>query len=255
MRRVFVADTLIPGQSLVVDGQTGHHFARVLRLEVGETLVVSGANGPHAAVAVSVDGKAGTATLAIGDPTPRRDPKVRLLIVQAMAKGDKVDEVVQRTTELGVWAVWVVAMERTVGRLTADRARAKVIRWQRIAEEAASQSQRDVVPQVAYYRSAQDLQTPLARLTAHRVLLLDERETKRGIRQALNYSFSEDEQWAGPVVLVVGPEGGFSDAERAWWADTFLAQSVTLGGRILRTETAGLVAAAAVFCETGELGG
>ncbi|WDL96332.1 RsmE family RNA methyltransferase [Alicyclobacillus sp. ALC3] len=255
MRRVFVADTLVPGQSLVVDGQTGHHFARVLRLEVGETLVVAGTNGPHDAVAVSVDSKRGTATLEIGGGTPRRDPIVRVLIVQGMAKGDKVDEVIQRTTELGVWGVWITAMERTVGRLTADRASAKVVRWQRIAEEAASQSQRDIVPQVAYYSAAPGLQTVLAEVSPHRVLLLDERETKRGIRQALKSSTSNWRELPGPVVLVVGPEGGFSDAERSWWVDTFRAESVTLGGRILRTETAGLVAATAVFCESGELGG
>lgn len=265
MRRVFVEQPLRPGQLLVVDGQTGHHFARVLRLEAGESLVVSGASGSYDAVAVAVDSKRGTASLEIGELSVERDPTLRVLLVQGMAKADKVDKVIQHTTELGVWGVWVTAMERTVGRLSNERADSKLVRWQRIAQDAASQSQRDRVPRVAYFADRGALEDALFAQMPRKVFMLDERETVCGIRQALRReslgqlpsqdSLTGSESGGSPIVLVVGPEGGFSDAERSWWVDKIGAQTVTLGRRILRTETAGLVALAAVFCEAGDLGG
>lgn len=260
MRRIFTDNAIASGQTLAVDGPTGHHFARVLRIEPGEHLVVAGPHGPYDAVAKTIDTKRGELELMIGDPVPPRDARRRVVLIQSLAKGDKVDEVVQRGTELGLWGVWVTPTERSVGRLHADKVQSRLARWQRVAEEAASQSQRDRVPQVAYLSSAQGVAAAVQELTPAVVLLLDEQETNLGIRRALQQALQvAHERSNAPsdasVVVVAGPEGGFSDAERSWWQTAVGAVSVTLGGRILRTETAGLVAAAAVFYETGELGG
>lgn len=260
MRRIFTDSLIEPGQTLTVDGPVGHHFARVLRIEPGEHLVVAGPQGPHDAVANAVDTKRGKLQLTIGDPVPPRDATLRVLLIQSLAKGDKVDEVIQHGTELGLWGVWVTPTERSVGRVHPDKVQSRLTRWQRVAEEAASQSQRDRVPQVVYLSSTQGVAAAVQELSPAAVLLLDEQETDFGIRPALQQALQRGQgrtiaPAGAPVVVVAGPEGGFSDAERSWWQTAIGAVSVTLGGRILRTETAGLVAAAAVFYETGELGG
>jgi 16S rRNA (uracil1498-N3)-methyltransferase len=252
-RRVFTNESVGPGQVMNVTGEKGHHFARVLRLRDGEALVVAAANGPHAAVVTSVDAKRGEVTLQIGDPVERRDPAVPVYLVQSFAKGDKVDDVVEKCTELGVAGFCVLPTQRSIGQLTGERLTARLARWRRIAAEAAGQAQRDAVPSVDWYPGLSALDGYLEDVQPGLLLLLDEQETTCGIRTALKEALTQSAPLRS-VVLMVGPEGGWDERERAWLRQAG-AQSITIGQRILRTETAGLVAASAVLYEIGELGG
>ena len=217
-----------------------HYLLDVLRLAPGAKLEVFDGEGGRYPAALEPDG-----SLSLGAREEALHAGRRLALAQALAKGDKMDLVVQKATELGVDRISPFTSSRCVVRLGAAKAEDRVVRWQRIAEEAARQCGRADVPQVA---PVQPLEAMIGRHRAEgsRVLLLFEHETARGLSQALLAS-------ADPLVLVVGPEGGFAGEEIAA-ARSQGAEIVSLGPLILRTETAGLAAIAVTRFLDGELG-
>lgn len=237
------------GAELAIEGEIGHHYARVLRSRIGEQLVVAATNGPHLAVVSAVDAKAGRIDVRIETAYPAHEARVRIVLIQGVAKGDKMDTIVQKAVEVGVMAVVAYEAQRSVVQL-ADKRSSKLARWEKIAESAASQAQRDVVPLIQAASSPGELTEVCRRLGVSTVLLLDEDETACGLRNALESAATD-----GAIGIAVGPEGGWDDTERLWFRDQLAAQAVTLGPRIFRTETAGLAAAAAVLYHHGELGG
>jgi len=267
MPRVFWPQAVQTGVVIEVAGDTGHHFARVLRAAAGESLTVAADGRSFLAKILHADAKLGSIEVEIGRALPSADPIHQVYLVQGIAKGDKIDHIIQSCTQLGVAGVVVYAAARSVVKLDVkpDKLRAKVNRWRKIAEEAASQSQRDSVPEVWAFRTAQELVEWAQNMPAHQTLLLDEAEQTMSLRQALrggsNASGEVDKvenknkQSQAVTMFAVGPEGGWSDEERMMWLEHFGATCVTLGRRILRTETAGLVAATAILFERGDLGG
>ncbi|MBX5436458.1 MAG: 16S rRNA (uracil(1498)-N(3))-methyltransferase [Alicyclobacillaceae bacterium] len=305
MPRVFWPGPLQPGQSVTVGGDDGHHFARVLRVRPGEVVAVAASTGAagdaagrrlaadsavgdspfaggspfssgvYLAEVEAVDPREGEVRIRVGQPLPSREATHRVYVVQGLAKGDKIELIVQKCTEVGVAGIVVTPAERSVARLPADRASQRLERWRKVAREAAAQAQRDRVPEVWFLETGQ-LAGWLEALGRRQVLLLDEaaagwpavpsvREGDAyprgalGLRAALRRCPEPGDGAASgeaaATVLVVGPEGGWTDAERRLWQDQFGAVAVSLGPRILRTETAGVVAASAVLYEYGELGG
>jgi 16S rRNA (uracil1498-N3)-methyltransferase len=173
------------------------------------------------------------------------EPSVRLSLLQGLAKGDKMDFIVQKAVELGVSAIYPVAMENAVVKLDAAKAARKVERWQKIAAAAAQQSKRDFIPTV---HEVLDFRSALAASGSELLLLAYEEEQQAGLRQVL-----QEHPEVQSLAIIIGPEGGIAPAELQA-ARAAGAVSVSLGTRVLRTETAGLVAAAAIFYETGNLG-
>lgn len=217
-----------------------HYLGDVLRLQPGADLeVFDGVGGRYAARLVSED------ALELGERQAEGAAGRRLVLAQALAKGEKMDLVVQKATELGATAIAPFAAARSIVKLDEKRAADRVQRWQRIADEAARQCGRADVPPIWPVLSLPGL---LERAAAEgaRVLVLFEREAAVRLSAALAAS-------AGPVLLAVGPEGGFADEEIAQ-ALSAGATAVTLGRRILRTETAGLAALAIGRFLEGELG-
>lgn len=251
MPRVFVDDPLATGAAYCLRGADGHHYARVLRVQPGEALAVAGSAGPFLGEVVAVDPRQGEVFLHIKEPLPRHEPQHAVWLVQGLAKGDKIEAVIQHGTELGAAGFLVYAAARSVVRLDARRAAEKCARWQRIAREAAGQAQRDRVPVVAWAPDWAALQVWLDQIGNRRVAWLDEEEQTFSLRQCL--SRWDEAALPAPTVLAVGPEGGWSDAERDAWR-ALGACGVTLGPRTLRTETAGWAALSAVFFHYGELG-
>ena len=154
--------------------------------------------------------------------------------------------IIQKAVELGVSEIIPVAMEHSVVRLEGDKAVKKAERWQKIAEAAAKQSKRDIIPMV---QPVQTMEQMLADNPCDCKLIAYECEDKLGLKAAL-----QKEQALKELLLIIGPEGGISETELQQ-ARTAGALVVSLGKRILRAETAALVAAAAIFYETGDLGG
>ncbi len=215
-----------------------HHAVRVLRLRDGERIVLFDGEGGEAEATLQVRGKTVAATLAARRAVDRESP-LQIVLVQALAASDKMDWVVQKAVELGVGAIQPVQAERSVLRLAGERADKRLAHWQQVAVAACEQCGRNRIPAV------RPLQ-PLAHwLAAH--------------RDALGYvlapggaaSFADEPAPQGVVHLLVGPEGGWSDAELAAF-DAAGCRRVHLGPRVLRTETAGLAAIAALQARWGD---
>lgn len=239
---------LVPGAAegqVRVDGARLHYLSRVLRLSPGDALeVFDGAGRAFDATLQALD--AASATLALGPA--REAPRPRpITVVQGLPKGDKLEWVLQKGTELGVAAFVPAACARSVVKLDDKAAAARVTRWQRIVDEAARQCGRADVPKVAPPAPLEDAVRALPGAPA--VLVLDEAEHA----VSLSHAFLALGDARRPVALVVGPEGGLAREEVAALA-ALGATPVTLGRLVLRTETAALAAVAVLRHLDGELG-
>lgn len=254
MPRVFLTVPLHVGESVVIGGEEGHHFARVLRIRVSEEVALVTSGQAYLGTITEVDNKNGEVVASVVSTLPSTESRHNVYLVQGLAKGDKIDTIIQKCTEVGVRGVLVVETNRSIVKLPHDKRPSKVARWQKICQEAASQSQRDVVPEISFAKNEPEVQQWLESLGDTQIYFADEDESALGLKDAIKVSRSQSSPTATSVI-VVGPEGGWDDAERTWWKSTVGASIVTLGRRILRTETAGIVAISAVLYEYGELGG
>jgi 16S rRNA (uracil1498-N3)-methyltransferase len=231
---LFLIDALPTGSSCTLDGPEGHHAATVQRLRVGERLILADGRGATATAEVTAVGR-GSVELTVLSRTAAVAPDPRLVVVQGIAKGDRGELAVQAMTEIGVDEIVPWAASRSVAQWRGDRGAKARDKWVSTAREAAKQARRSWLPTVA---GAPDCSTKqvAARLSgAAAAFVLHEEATDRLSTAELPA--------AGEIVLVVGPEGGISDAER----DAFVAAGATavrLGTEVLRTSTAGVAALA-----------
>lgn len=213
-----------------------NHAVRVLRLRVGDALVLfDGAGGECPAVLTDVSRQAATVSLGEYSQVDRESP-LDLWLVQALAVGDKMDWIVQKAVELGATGVLPWQADRSVLKLDAERAAKRQAHWQAVAIAACEQCGRNRIPLIG---APQSLPEVLARLSARRIVAL------------LPAAIRPSPLTAEPMALVVGPEGGFSDSEQSL-LQAAQAATLTLGPRILRTETAGLAALAALNATFGD---
>ncbi len=238
---LFLVDTLPTGSSCTLDGPEGHHAATVQRLRVGETLILADGRGGTATAEVTAVGR-GSVELAVRSRAETAAPDPRLVVVQGIAKGDRGELAVQAMTETGVDEIVPWAASRSVVQWRGDRGARARDKWVSTAREAAKQARRCWLPAVGGDpdRSTKQVAARLAGAAAG--FVLHEEATARLAAVALPAS--------GEIVLVVGPEGGISDAER----DAFEAAgatSVRLGSAVLRTSTAGVAALAVLSARLG----
>lgn len=222
-----------------------HHLRDVLRLTPGdEIIVVSG--GVASLVRLTDVGDEVFGERISEVPAPRLP---RVTLVQGLAKGEKMDDIVRQVTEIGARRIIPFAAERSVVKLDAKKAAARVERWRRVAAGAAKQSQRVDVPTVCSLAEVAELP---ALLTGSTLLVCWEDATDApGIGAALKSAIRDDDR---DVAVVVGPEGGLTADEVAQLVDAG-AMTVSLGATVLRTETAGVVATALAVFSLGGLGG
>lgn len=244
MRRFFIDGPLLAEMS--IRGADAHHIVRVLRLAVDDKIV-----------AVSPDGSAGTAKISsiAADQvdllleevvSEAKEAPVDIYLAQGLPKSDKMDYIVQKAVELGVRGVFPMETEHCVVQYDQAKKSKRTERWQKIALEAAKQCGRTIVPRV---ESIGSLANILANVDADTVIImLYEGQASLGIKQALA------ENQGKKYLLLVGPEGGFSSKEVAL-CQNHGACIVTIGPRILRTETAALAGVSIVMYENGDLGG
>lgn len=224
---------------VVLDGAEGRHAARVRRIRPGERVLLSDGAGALATCDVT-DAERDTLTCAVVERRTVPPPEPRLVVVQALAKGDRAEQAVETMTEAGVDEVVPWQAERCVVRWRDDRAERSVQRWRATAAEAAKQSRRAWTPVVPEVMSTSAVLERLAAASLAAVLDADRGEPVSAV----------DVPATGDVVLVVGPEGGVSPAE----TDAFSGAGVRflrLGPTVLRSATAGTVAAAALLSRTG----
>ncbi|MDD3894104.1 MAG: 16S rRNA (uracil(1498)-N(3))-methyltransferase [Syntrophomonadaceae bacterium] len=248
MHRFFVTADTIRDNLIEIDKEQTHHIEKVLRLKNGDYLeLFDGAGNEYIC---RIHGNRNGLILAEIEKHYFRanQPAVQVVLAQGIAKGEKMDYVIQKAVEIGVYAIIPFVSERTVVILNEQKARQKVSRWQNIAREACKQSGRNVIPEI---KPIVKLPQLMNYVQDKRAVMLYEGEKNIGLRDILiKYKDSLNVQ---SLTVMVGPEGGFSPAE------TELAQNnnvilAGLGSRILRTETAGLVAASIILYAAGDLG-
>jgi 16S rRNA (uracil1498-N3)-methyltransferase len=234
--RFFCPAPLQAGTSVTLPEEAAHHATRVLRLAPGAAVILFDGAGQSCAGRIASLRPAVSVELTETLP-PEPEPPCRVTLVQALASGDKMDWVIQKAVELGVHAVVPVAARRSVLKLDGARAEKRVAHWRKIAIAACEQSGRSRVPAVS---DIQPLNQWLARATGGWVLAPAAGQALRAHAPA-----------PAELNLLVGPESGWEPAE----LEAMQARGVVplrLGPRILRTETAGLAALAAIQALWGD---
>lgn len=239
---MFLVDALPAGDALVLSGPEGRHAARVRRVTPGEAVVVSDGRGGLAQCTVAAMVGA-TVELSVDRRSVIERPDPRLVVVQALAKGERGELAVEMMTELGVDEVVPWSASRSVVRWQGERGERSLVRLQATAREAAKQSRRAWVPAVTALSDTAGVEARLR--TASAALVLHE--------SAVTPLTAVDLPAAGEIVIVVGPEGGISPAE----LELFRAAGgvpCRLGATVLRTSTAGAAALAVLCAQLGRWG-
>ncbi len=243
--RVHLPGPLTANARCRISGNPANHVARVLRLRVGDPLTVfDGTGGEFPATIDELSKDAVTVTLAQHDPI-ERESTLSITLVQALARGERTDWIMQKATELGAARIVPLASERSVVRLDADQAQARLKHWRAIVIAACEQCGRNRLPEVTVPMSlAECLSAELASEapSASLRLVLSPGATLR-VRDL--------EGRPGRVTVLVGPEGGLSQAEQQA-AEHGGFRPLALGPRILRTETAAITMLAALQERLGD---
>jgi len=224
---------------MTLTGPEGHHAAAVRRLRPGERADVSDGAGTLAESVVTGVGK-DSVTLDIRAVHTVPPPQPRLVVVQALPKGDRGELAVELMTEVGVDAVIPWAAERSITKWQAERGEKALAKWRATAREAAKQSRRAWLPEVADLATTTALAKRVS--AAARAIVLEADAPAKLHELSL--------PGAGEVLLLVGPEGGISPAERAALRDAGAIEA-RLGPTVLRTSTAGATAAGILLSRTG----
>ena len=216
------------GKTAELDSDNSHHLNKVLRFPVGQNIILFNGDGfDYTAVVQSA--KKTTNLKVISKKVNNNESKLELTLAQGIAKGEKMDFLIQKAVELGVTRIIPMKLERCVVRLRDEKVQKKIDHWQKIANHACEQSGRSVIVDVSHPASLEEL----LEVTNHNGFVLHHRATL-GLSQVKETS---------KATILIGPEGGLTEKEVN---DSEVAgyQSIIIGKRVLRTETASLAAIA-----------
>lgn len=246
MPKFFISDTSDRGtlckfDKIELTGDNAYHISRSLRMREGEEICVSFCDGIDYICKIHSFG-VDSVFAEITDITPcTAEPEVQTTLFQALVKGDKMETIIQKAVELGVYEIYPVESERSVVRLDEKSKVKKLERWNKIALEASKQCGRGIIPKVHDVLSFKECVARLTELDASFFCYEEENELSlKGILQKRNYS---------SIGFFVGSEGGISP-EEAQLAKDAKIPPVTLGKLILRTETAGPAVLSMITYET-----
>ncbi len=233
MQNFFVTPSQVEGESIYIEGSDVNHIRHVLRMRIGEELMVSDGNNQRYRCTVSGFEEKRVELRIVETLEADTELPSRIYLFQGLPKQEKMELIVQKCVELGVYEVIPVAMKRCVVKLDDKKAQKKRTRWQEIAKSAAKQAGRSMIPQVSEVMSYKDALQKAQELDVLLIpyeLARDMKETKEILRTI---------QPGQSIGIFIGPEGGF-EKEEVELAILSGAKEITLGRRILRTETAGL---------------
>ena len=242
----FIQSNRIAGHTVTIDGPLFTHLSKSLRIREGENIYVGDERRFRYRVRVDhMESKSLQASILEKIEGPPA-PSAPIVLVQAILKGDRMNWVIQKATELGVAEIVPLLTSRVIARPPASRGRTTRERWQRIAVDAAQQSEQWAYPKVTQPITLSELFKHVSLAVLGCALLERSAEHNLG-------SLSIDHTFQGAIALVVGPEGGWTPEERQELLDQRL-RPVTLGKSILRSETAPLVALSILQHKLGNLG-
>ncbi|MEK6791057.1 MAG: 16S rRNA (uracil(1498)-N(3))-methyltransferase [Deltaproteobacteria bacterium] len=241
-RSFFVGELEKGAASVLITGDELKHLRGVLRLREGEAVTIFNGRGLVVKGVIQRIVKQAATVSVLGEDTESRESSVHVVLLQALVKGDKNDFIVQKAVELGATGIVFYAAKRTVPLLGPGRGTDRLIRWRRIAIEAAKQCGRSVIPGISL---ADGIEEAVAGHACPRMfkagkgflkIMLLESETTRTIKDMLRTAPA-----AKAAALLIGPEGGFTDEDVVHAAKNGFTP-VSLGRRILRAETAAIAA-------------
>jgi 16S rRNA (uracil1498-N3)-methyltransferase len=244
--RLFVEPDRLGTDRAIVSGQALHHMKNVLKLKPGDELMVFDGCGREAVGVLEIFQGETAVVRVVRDADRSTESSLELTLAPCLSKGKKIDTVIEKAVELGVDRICVVTSERSVTRLADDAAAKRVERWRRIAVSAAEQSGRTQIPIVERIRTFQEFCASKSDDTLGLMFTANAAPDPAG---TLRQRYPNTRK----VITLVGPEGGFSDAEIST-ATSYGFIPVGLGPRVLRTETAGIIAAAICQHLWGDLG-
>lgn len=247
--RFFVQPGEVVTDVVRLSGGEAAHALKVLRLVQGDQIAVLDNRGQEYRVEITTIGPDGLTGRILSTEPRLTEPRLAVTIAQGIPKGDKFETVVQKGTEIGAVGFVPLSTERTLVELSPAKGAARADRWRRVAREAAKQAGRAVVPEVADVIRLERLGDWWGGRGP--VLVLWEEEGARSLREELASMF--DTRADQRLLIVIGPEGGLSEHEVGKLRELG-AKTVTLGPRIMRTETAGPVALACALLLSGDLG-
>ena len=226
------------GDVVELDGDEGHHAAAVRRIAAGEHVQLTDGAGAVATCRVTDVGK-GRLSAEVLDVVVHPPEMPRLVVVQALPKGDRGELAVEMLTEVGVDVIVPWSASRSIARWKGERAEKSLAKWRSTAREAAKQARRAYFPEVSDLATTEDVVALLARASVRVVL-----------HEAASGPLADvPVPGRGEIVIVVGPEGGITDAELEAFSAVG-AEPLRLGSSVLRSSTAGVAAAAALLART-----
>lgn len=235
MLHLFADPSDVQDELLTITGPEVNHIRNVMRLKPGEEISVSiGGDGKEYRYGIESYTEDSVLCRLRFVKDKEVELPVKVLLFQGLPKADKMDLIVQKAVELGAAEIIPVSMERCVVKLDAGKAAKKTARWQTIAESAASQSRRSIIPRVLALMSMREAVEYAKAQTEVRVIPYELQEDDGSVKQYLE-SLKEGQS----VSIFIGPEGGFTPAEVELAKEAGI-RPISLGRRILRTETAGL---------------
>ena len=252
MSKFFVKTEQIKNNNIIINGDDVNHIINVLRMKKGDEIqVCNQETGDNYNAQIMLYTKNEVECEIIEKINKTTESNVNITLFQGLPKFEKMELIIQKNTEVGVKRIVPVIMERTVVKIDEKVASKKLERWQKIAEIAAKQSMRDIIPNIDNITKLKDIDT-----TEYDVVLVayenEEHNKLKDELQKLNKKIesinSNNNEENFNIAIVIGPEGGISEKEIELLAEKN-AKFVSLGRRILRTETAGLVMAGNILYE------
>lgn len=249
MYKFFVKDNQIEDKKVTIIGEDVNHIKNVLRLQKNEEIQICNSDTSKSYISKIIELNNENILVGILEECKETtEANVSIHIFQGLPKQEKMETIIQKATEIGVSDITPVKMERCVVKLDEKTASKKIERWQKIAEVAAKQSKRDKIPGVHLCINLKSLYEKLQEYDI--VIMAYEEERETSIKEILT-SLPHGKKLK--IAVIVGPEGGISKDEVELLSKLHNIKVVTLGKRILRTETAPLVLASVIMYEFDEM--
>ena len=238
MSKFFVKEEQIEGKKVNIQGQDVNHIRNVLRQKVGDEIIVCNSDKKRNFLCDITKIEKEFIECEIVRELEDYKSNIKVTIMQGLPKKDKMDLVVQKSVELGVFDIMPIEMERCVVKYEEKDKRKKVERWQKISEVAAKQCDRDFITKV---NNVVSLKNICKKLSEYDIVILayekEEKITLKEVLKEIKKKYGENEI---KIAVIIGPEGGISPNEVEMIKESDNVKVVTLGKRILRTETVAL---------------
>ncbi|NDI33742.1 16S rRNA (uracil(1498)-N(3))-methyltransferase [Chengkuizengella sediminis] len=251
MQRYFISKNQFVENKVHIVDEDAFHLIKVMRAKIEDQFIVSDGETRDVLVEIEEMTKSKVIASIIKELDRTNEPIINVWIAQSLPKGDKMDTIIQKNTEIGAVQFIPFISKRTIVQYDQKKTKKRMERWNKIAKEAAEQAHRNIVPQIKEISTWKELLKTIPEVDASFVFY--ENEDQIYLKDIIN-SKKTDHDTTPTFLMVIGPEGGFTEKEILLLEEAG-CHIVSLGKRILRTETAAMVGLTCLLYEYGEIGG